>query len=70
MAKMMKSGMTCDDCMDGYCHNCRGWKKLVLGLVVLANVYWPFAEWATLIGILLVLGGLMKLVMPKCSHCM
>ena len=51
-------------------HMWHGVKKLVLGLVVLANVYWPFVGWWTLVGIVLVLMGLSKLMMPgDHGHC-
>lgn len=43
-------------------HKMWGVKMLVLGLLVLANAYWAFVEWPNFIGILLVLGGLWKLV--------
>ena len=56
-------------CMGGMCPKCHGAKGLVIGLIILANVYWPFANWWTLIGALFVIGGLLKFVMPCCSHC-
>ena len=40
----------------------KGWMVLVLGILILANVYLVFLDWATFIGIILVLGGIMKLV--------
>jgi len=42
-----------------------GWKMLILGIIVTWNAFWPFMGWAKLIGILLILGGLLKLAMPK-----
>jgi uncharacterized membrane protein HdeD (DUF308 family) len=36
---------------------------LVLGLLVLANVYWPVFTWGEFIGGVLVLGGLLKLLL-------
>jgi uncharacterized membrane protein HdeD (DUF308 family) len=45
-------------------HKYKGAGMLVLGLLVLANVYWLNLDWATFIGALLVLGGLLKFVMP------
>lgn len=45
-----------------------GWKMLILGLLVLANVYWPTVDWITFVGIILVVGGLMKLMMPCCKN--
>jgi len=56
--------MAKNDMMCKYCpHKGHGVKMLILGLIVLANVYWPFMGWWTLIGVLLVLGGLFKLMM-------
>ena len=43
-----------------------GAKMLVLGLLVLANAYWPTVDWVTFIGILLVVVGLMKMATPAC----
>ncbi len=56
-------------CHFGMCHKCHGGKMLVLGIILLVNAFWPFLDWWKLIGILLVLGGIMKMVMPRCSHC-
>jgi len=36
---------------------------LILGLLVLANVYAVNLDWATFIGAILVLGGIVKLLM-------
>jgi len=50
------------------CHGRHGWKMLIAGIIVTINAYWPFMGWAKLIGVLLILGGLLKLVMPcKCK---
>jgi len=46
------------------CKGCFGTKMIVLGLIVLANAYWNFLSWATLIGILLILAGIIKFAMP------
>ena len=56
-------------CMGGYCHQCRGWKLIIIGLIFLWNAYWPFLDIWKIIGFLLVLGGLGKLIMPCCPHC-
>ena len=45
-------------------HKMKGVAMLVLGLLILANVYLEFLTWAAFIGALLVLGGLLKLLMP------
>ena len=47
----------------------KGVMMLVVGVLVLVNVYWQFLDWATFVGVLLVLGGLMKLAMPGCRKC-
>jgi len=39
-------------------------KMLVLGIVVLLNAAYAFIRWDYLIGILLVLAGLVKMLMP------
>ena len=49
-------------------HKMKGWGMIVVGLLVLANVYWPFLDWGTFIGILLVLAGISKLAMPHKYH--
>ena len=45
-------------------HKMKGAGMVVLGLLILANTYWGFLAWAGFIGALLVLGGLLKLLMP------
>lgn len=44
-------------------HKGKGWMMLVLGVLVLLNVYALALDWATFIGIILVLAGLVKLAM-------
>ena len=44
----------------------KGWAMLILGIVVLVNVYWPFMSWWGLLGVVLVLVGIKKLAMPGC----
>ena len=61
-------------CRDGYCHRCHGGTKLILGAIVLLNVWvWPkwlgVDGWLTLLGVLLIIGGVLKLAMPSCGHC-
>jgi uncharacterized membrane protein HdeD (DUF308 family) len=48
-------------------HKMKGAGMLVLGLLILANVYWGFLNWATFIGALLALGGLLKWLMLCCK---
>ncbi len=45
-------------------HKYKGVGMLVLGLLILANVYWELFSWAAFIGGLLALAGFLKLVMP------
>lgn len=40
-----------------------GVKMLILGALVLGNVYWPMLTWPAFIGWILVLAGLFKLSM-------
>ncbi len=39
-----------------------GWKILILGALILINVYWPFMDWAQFVGWVLVLAGVVKLI--------
>jgi len=51
--------------MKGMCeHKRKGCMLLVLGVLILINVYWPMLTWAAFVGWVAVLGGLLKLVMP------
>jgi len=56
-------------CTNGTCHRCWGAKLVVIGALILVNVYLTNIPWAAFIGGLLILGGLAKLVMPHCGHC-
>jgi uncharacterized membrane protein HdeD (DUF308 family) len=44
-----------------------GWKMLVLGVLVMLNAAYAFMQWSSFIGLLLVLVGLKKLLMPCCK---
>jgi uncharacterized membrane protein HdeD (DUF308 family) len=46
-----------------------GGKLLILGLLILANMYWGFLNWIAFIGIILGLWGLIELIMPGCKMC-
>ncbi|NCN51637.1 hypothetical protein GW931_01360 [archaeon] len=52
MAKAMES---CD-------HKGKSIWMLVLGILILLNVYWPFLSWGGFVGAVLVLGSLLKLI--------
>ena len=53
--------------MDGYCGRCSGIKVLVLGVIFLANAFlFKWDPW-TLIGALLVIGGIVHIVKPSCG---
>ena len=51
-------------CMNMDVHRMKGILMLVVGLLVLANVYWSFLSWGAFIGILFVVLGLIKSLMP------
>lgn len=42
----------------------KGMRMLILGLLVLANAYWSIVGWEWFAGIILVLAGLYKFLMP------
>jgi len=45
-------------------HKYKGVGMLVLGLLILANVYLEFLSWGAFVGGVLALAGFLKLVMP------
>jgi uncharacterized membrane protein HdeD (DUF308 family) len=47
-------------------HKHKGCMLLILGILVLLNVYLDVVDWATFIGIILVVAGVVKLVSKKC----
>jgi uncharacterized membrane protein HdeD (DUF308 family) len=49
-------------------HKGKGFLLLVLGLVILINAYMPFLNWGAFIGLVLILAGFLKLVMPHEHH--
>lgn len=56
------------------CGKCKGGMKLVTGLLLLLNAFvWPMwlgvDGWVSWVAVLMVLGGVLKLVMPMCPHC-
>jgi uncharacterized membrane protein HdeD (DUF308 family) len=56
----MKKMMEC--CMG---HKGKGLAMLVLGALVLGNVYWFMLSWPVFFGGLLVLAGFLKMLMPN-----
>jgi uncharacterized membrane protein YjjB (DUF3815 family) len=58
-----------EGCRMGWCHRCHGVKLFIVGLLILANVYWINWPWWTFVGALFVLGGLVKMAWPTCGHC-
>lgn len=46
-----------------------GVKMLVLGALILANMYWGILNWVAFIGGVLALWGLIELIMPGCKMC-
>ena len=61
---MAKKGMI------GCCtmHKGKSIAMIILGLLVLGNVYWPMMGWGAFIGWVLVIAGLLKMVMPHEHH--
>jgi hypothetical protein len=60
-------------CCGGYCGRCKGGQKLVLGLLILLNAFWwpvwnGVDGWIAFFGVLFVVKGLLKLIMPSCGH--
>ena len=60
--------------MEMMCGKCKGSLKIVTGLLLLLNAYvWPLwmgtDGWVAWIAVLMVVGGVLKLVMPTCPHC-
>ena len=67
--------MSAGECIDGACGRCRAGKLVVIGALVLLNIYawpkwtdWPNG-WFAFIGVLLIIKGVLKFLMPSCPHC-
>ncbi len=62
---MVKRNMVKEDmkCCHPY-HKGKGVMALVLGALILANSYWTILGWADFIGVILVLTGLIKMLVP------
>lgn len=61
-------------CNNGICHKCRGLKKIITGVLLLLNAWvWPkwlgVDGWIVFFAVLMVLGGLLKVLKPTCGHC-
>ena len=68
MDKMMHGKMMNIECCEKH-RRYGGLKMLILGILVLWQVYMPIvSSWWAFAGLILVLGGLVKLIMPM-SHC-
>ncbi len=59
----------CEGCHEGMCSKCKGGFKIVLGLLVLANVNYLMWSWWTFLGAVLILAGIAKWIRPCCPHC-
>lgn len=57
------------ECHHGACHKCHSGKVLLLGVLILLNVWLDIVSWWSFVGIILVLLGLIKWAWPKCPHC-
>lgn len=57
------------------CAKCRAGKLVILGALVLLNIYvWPkwiggIDQWLAFFAVLLIIKGVIKFVMPYCPHC-
>ena len=56
------------------CVKCTGICKLVTGALLLLNAFvwprwWGIDGWVAWVSVLMVLGGVLLLVMPRCPHC-
>ena len=49
-------------------HRTKGVGMLILGLLILLNVYWPYLSWGAFVGIAIAIIGFIKLVMPHGYH--
>ena len=63
--------MSCEQ-NDGYCGRCRGMQKVLLGLLVLVNMFvWPqwtgVDGWIGFFAILAIVAGIAKIIKPCCN---
>ncbi|MBT3835682.1 hypothetical protein HOD05_03530 [Candidatus Woesearchaeota archaeon] len=62
------------NCSSGMCKKCHGAHHIVLGALLLLNAFvWPqwtdLTGWISFVAVLMVIGGLLKLLHPSCGHC-
>lgn len=62
------------ECDHGMCGACHGVMKIIWGGLLLLNAFvWPMWTgvdgWVSWVAVLMVLGGVVKLVKPSCGHC-
>ena len=63
------------NCSDGVCGKCHAVMKVVIGALVLLNIYvWPkwkggIDQWLAFFAVLFIIKGAIKCVMPTCGHC-
>lgn len=56
-------------CHGGVCSRCFAGKYIVFGIILLVTaIYWMQYIWHV-IGVLLILKGVFKFIMPFCPHC-
>lgn len=68
MAKKMMKGMVDKKWIDKKC-KAMAFGMIVLGALILANVYWYLISWPAFIGWIFIVAGVAKLIMHK-SHMM
>ena len=62
------------NCSDGVCAKCHAVMKVVIGGLILLNLFFikwtgTFEKWAQFIAVLFIIKGVIKFIMPNCSHC-
>jgi uncharacterized membrane protein HdeD (DUF308 family) len=62
--KVISAGSTCSN----KCNKCTQLEVLILGVLMLLNVYLGLASWGTFFGVMLILFGIINLWVPHCGH--
>ena len=57
------------ECWWGKCYKCWGGILIALGALVLINDWWLGWSWATFIGVIFILKGIVSMWKPHCPHC-